>query len=111
VPLIEPSATFVRAHTYEIPDVGQVETHAGVAVKICMPPGDTEGAAGLSATEVRTLVTEVVTVITALLSSVTSFNVALTKMPPVTVMSPAMKTTEVPVPVIEPRVGFVRVHE
>jgi hypothetical protein len=50
---IVPSVVLVRAHTYVMPEVGQVGVQVGLAVNVCVPPVATVGAAGLTATEER----------------------------------------------------------
>jgi hypothetical protein len=75
---------------YEIPVEGQVELHDGVAVKICVPPAATEGEVGFNATEER-VAAVVVTVITVWAPLVIPLRVALTNMPTVPAVVPALK--------------------
>jgi hypothetical protein len=76
-----------------------------------VPPEFTEAVAGLTATEFKVMVGVVVTVITVELDWVTSLRLALTKMPPVAGVFPAVKVTVVPVAgLIEPSLLLVRVH-
>jgi hypothetical protein len=83
--------------------------HVAVAVIACAPPNPTVGEAGLKATETRVMVDTVI-VITVELSLVTPLSVALTYMPTVPEVVPAMKLTEGPEPVIEPMETLVSAH-
>jgi hypothetical protein len=91
-----------------MPVPGQAALHTGVAVKGWVPLAATVGASGLNVTEVSVIGT--LTVITVLAPTVVAPRVALTKMPPVTAVEPAVNVTEAPVPVIDPRVALETVH-
>jgi hypothetical protein len=69
------------------------------------------GAIGLTDTEFRVLVGVTVTVITVYVPCVVLSRVALTKMPPVMAVVPAVKFTEEPLPMREPSAVFVRAQE
>jgi hypothetical protein len=85
---------------------GQVDEHVGVAEKPCWVPSGNETEVGLTATEVRAMI--VITV--GELCFTTPLRVALTKIPTVPPVVPAVKVTEAPVPVIEPIVPLLNVH-
>jgi hypothetical protein len=91
-----------------MPESGQVALQVGVAVKVCELVAATVAVGGLTETELRVTVT--VTVITAEASWVDAPSVALTKMPPVTAVVPAVKVPEAPVPLTEPSVALVTVQ-
>jgi hypothetical protein len=81
--------------------------HAGVAVKACEPLVTIVGVNGLSATEFR----DTVTVIIVDDTTTVPLRVALTKMPTVPVLVPALNVTDEPLPLSVPSVLLVRVHE
>jgi hypothetical protein len=106
VPVIAPRVALVTDQTY-VTVPGHEGVHAGVAVKGWVPVALTVGVSGLTATE---LSTGVVTVITVFDSTVVPLRVALTKIPPVIAVVPAVNVTEAPVPVSAPRVALVTAH-
>jgi hypothetical protein len=103
LPVSVPSVLLVSAHTYAMPP-GHVLLQVGVAVKACVPPVPTAGVNGLSDTEFRATVT----VITVDAPAVDAPRVALTKMPTVPVLVPALNVTDEPLPVSVPSVLVVR---
>jgi hypothetical protein len=105
LPVSVPSAELVRAQTYVMPEEGHAELHAGVAVKGCVPLGATVGVIGLIATELMATTVMIVEVSLVKLPSV-----ALTYIPTVPPLLPAVKVTEVPLPLSEPKVPLVRAH-
>jgi hypothetical protein len=58
-PVREPMALLVRVHVYEMPEVGQVALHVGVAEKVCVPPSVIVGFVGLNVIEERVVVVAV----------------------------------------------------
>jgi hypothetical protein len=108
-PLSVPRLVLERAQAYDMPEVGQVDVHTGVAVKVVWLPEATEGVVGDNVTEVRELASPE-TVITVLVPTVVVPSVALTKIPTVPEVVPAVKVTEVPLPLSEPSAMLVRAH-
>jgi hypothetical protein len=100
----------LRDQAYVMPVVGHVALHVGVATKACELPEVTVGAAGFTVNEVSVVEEVVVTVITVDVPRVVPPSVALTKMPPVIAVLPAVKNTEPPVPLSEPSALLVRTH-
>jgi hypothetical protein len=93
-----------------MPEGGQVLLHPGVAVKVRVPPGATDCVVGLKDNDVRVDV-EDLTVITVELFSTVPLSVALTKIPTVPAVVPAVNVVEMPVAgVIEPKAELVRAH-
>jgi hypothetical protein len=110
VPDSEPIALLERDHTYLTPDVGQEVLHVMLAVKAVVPPDATVGAVGPNVTEVRVLVgTETVITVDAVV--VLPPSVALTKIPTVPAVLPAVKVTDRPeLPESEPSALLERDH-
>jgi hypothetical protein len=111
LPLSEPNVPLVSAQAYVIVS-GQVTLHVGVAVKTVPVLAPTEGAVGLTVTEVRVIGVVVIVIIAAELCSVIPLSVAFTKRSTTPAVLFAVKVTEAPVVVLSwPTVLFVRVHE
>lgn len=106
VPLRVPRPVLERAHAYEMVP-GHVEVQVAVAVKSCWPPAVTVGPEGATDTDVRVMG---LTVISVNASLVEPLSVALTKMPTVPVVTPALKVSELPLPLIVPSVVLLSAH-
>jgi hypothetical protein len=85
--LIVPRTVLDRLHTYAILEGGHVALHVGVAMKTWAPSEATVGIVGLTATEVRVTAVMVITVEVIL---VIPLSVALTKIPMVPAVAPAV---------------------
>jgi hypothetical protein len=96
LPLSEPRVLLVRAQAY-VTVLGHVELHVGVAVNAVPVLTPTEGAVGLTATEVKTELGAVKVTIATELCTVRPPRVPLTMIPTVPTLPDAVKMTGVPV--------------
>jgi hypothetical protein len=86
---------------------GQVALHTGVAVNSWVLPEATVGDVGPIESEVKVM-TVTITLITVFVSTVVPLSVAFTKIPTVPPVLPALKVTDIPLPLSEPRAALER---